>query len=87
MRTMASAVYMADILMFMMEKSVPSEHLHAACWHNFANSAQGLFSVHVADEYERALGKMRSCQGAIAEGEQGRREPVYWVFKLLSEKT
>lgn len=86
MRTMASAVYMADILMFMMEKSIPSEHIHAAFWHNFANGAQGLFAIHVTDEYKQVLGRPRGCQGAIEEGEQGRREPVYWTFKLLSEQ-
>jgi alpha-L-arabinofuranosidase len=83
---MASAVYMADILMFMMEKSIPSEHIHAAFWHNFANGAQGLFAIHVTDEYKQVLGRPRGCQGAIEEGEQGRREPVYWTFKLLSEQ-
>ncbi len=86
MRTMASAVYMADILMFMLEKSIPSEHMHAAFWHNFANGAQGFFSIHVADEYEQVLGRPKWCYGAIEEGEKGRREPVYWAFKLLSEQ-
>ncbi len=79
MRTMASGVFMADVLLFMMKKSVPSEHIHAAFWHAFSNDAQALFSVQTTRP-----------QGVAYEGEStdegyGYRMPVYWVFKLLSQ--
>lgn len=86
MRTMASAVFMADILLFMMEKSVPSEHLHAAFWHNFANGAQELFAIQATDEYRRALGEGRTWKGQITDEGYGVRMPVYWVFTLLSQQ-
>jgi alpha-L-arabinofuranosidase len=86
MRTMASAVFMADILMFMTEKSIPAEHIHAAFWHNFANGAQELFSIQATEEYRRALGGARAPWGDLTEDGYGIRLPVYWVFSLLSEQ-
>ncbi|MBT7165227.1 MAG: hypothetical protein HN904_20780 [Victivallales bacterium] len=80
MRTMASGVYMADILMFMMERSVPSEGIHAAFWHAFSNDAQALFSVQTT----RKQGI--SYKGKSTDEGYGYRMPVYWVFKLLSEQ-
>ncbi|HJN16175.1 MAG TPA: alpha-L-arabinofuranosidase C-terminal domain-containing protein, partial [Armatimonadota bacterium] len=80
MRTMASGVFMADILMFMMEKSVPSEHIHAAFWHAFCNDAQALFSIQTT----RAQGI--SYKGESTDEGYGYRMPIYWVFKLLSEQ-
>ena len=80
MRTMASAVFMADVLMFMMEKSVPSESIHAAFWHAFSNDAQALFSVQTTRE------QGISYKGKSTDEGYGYRMPVYWVFKLLSEQ-
>jgi hypothetical protein len=86
MRTMASAVYMADILLFLMEKSVPAEHIHAAFWHNFANGAQELFSIQTTEEYNRVLGEGRTWKGRITDEGYGVRMPIYWVFSLLSKE-
>ena len=80
MRTMASGVFMADILMFMMEKSVPPEHIHAAFWHAFCNDAQALFSIQTT--HEQGL----SYKGRSTDEGYGFRMPIYWVFKLLSEQ-
>ena len=80
MRTMASGVFLADILMFMMEKSVPSESIHAAFWHAFSNDAQALLSI----ETTREQGV--SYKGTSTDEGYGYRMPVYWVFKLLSEQ-
>ncbi len=80
MRTMASGVFMADILLFMMEKSVPSESIHGAFWHAFSNDAQALFSVQTT----RVQGI--SYKGRSTDEGYGYRMPVYWVFKLLSEQ-
>lgn len=80
MRTMASAIYMADILMFLMEKSIPSEHIHSAYWHTFCNDAQALFSIQTTSPYGL------SYQGKSTDEGYGFRMPLYWVFKLLSEQ-
>ena len=80
MRTMASGIFMADVLMFMMQKSVPSENIHAAFWHAFSNDAQALFSV----ETTRQQGI--SYEGKSTDEGYGYRMPIYWVFKLLSEQ-
>jgi alpha-L-arabinofuranosidase len=86
-RTMASGVYMADILMFMMENSTPDKQIHAAFWHNFSNVSQELFSIQVTEEYIRKLGALKPYPGKGVNTDEGygRRHPVYWVFKLLSE--
>ncbi len=80
MRTMASGIFMADILMFMMEKSIPSESIHAAFWHSFANDAQALFSIQTTRE------QGISYKGKSTDEGYGYRMPIYWVFKLLSEQ-
>jgi alpha-L-arabinofuranosidase len=80
MRTMASAVFMADQLLFMMEKSVPAEDIYAAFWHTFSNDAQALFSVQTTREQGLAY------KGKSTDEGYGYRMPVYWVFKLLSEQ-
>ena len=80
MRTMASGVFLADILMFMMEKSVSSEGIHAAFWHAFSNDAQALFSI----ETTREQGV--SYKGRSTDEGYGYRMPIYWVFKLLSQE-
>lgn len=80
MRTMSSAVFLADILMFLMEKSVPSEGIHAAFWHTFCNDAQALFSIHTTRE------QGISYKGKCTDEGYGFRMPVYWAFKLLSEQ-
>ena len=80
MRTMASAVYMADILLFMMKKSTRPEGIHAAFWHAFSNDAQALFSVQTTRE------QGISYKGKSTDEGYGYRMPVYWVFKLLSEQ-
>ena len=80
MRTMASGVFMADLLMFMMEKSVPSESIHAAFWHTFSNDAQALFSIQTTREQGLAY------KGKSTDEGYGYRMPIYWVFKLLSEQ-
>ena len=84
MRTMASAVYMADVLLFLLEKSVPAEHIHAGIWHNFANGAQEMFSIQTTEEYQRVLGEGRTWKGKITDEGYGVRMPIYWVFSLLS---
>jgi len=86
-RTMASGVYLADILMFMMENSTPDKQIHAAFWHNFSNVSQELFSIQVTEEYVRKLGAQKPYPGKGTNTDEGysRRHPVYWVFKLLSE--
>jgi hypothetical protein len=84
MRTMASAVFMADILLFLMEKSGPSDHIHAAFWHNFANGAQEMVSIQATEEYGRVLGEGRTWKGKITDEGYGVRMPIYWVFSLLS---
>jgi alpha-L-arabinofuranosidase len=86
MRTMASAVFMADILLFLTERSVPDEHIHGACWHNFANGAQELFSIQTTEEYQRVLGEGRTWKGRITDEGYGVRMPTYWVFSLLSKQ-
>jgi hypothetical protein len=70
-RTMASAVYMADILLFMMEHSVPSGHIHAAFWHNLGNCVQELFSVQVLPDYRRKLAGHIPWKGSPDD-------PGYW---------
>lgn len=64
MRTMASAVYMADILLFLMEESGSAGHIHAGIWHNFGNGAQEMISVQVQPEYRRALASHIPWQGS-----------------------
>jgi len=66
-RTMASAVYMADILIFMMEESASAGRIHAAFWHNLGNGAQELFSVQVLPEYRRALAGHLPWKGSPAD--------------------
>lgn len=80
MRTMCTAVYMADILMFLMEKSIPSEHIRAAFWHTFGNDAQAMFTIQTSEP--RGL----SYKGKCTDDGYGFRMPIYWVFKLLSEQ-
>ena len=80
MRTMASAVFMADQLLYLMEKSVPSEDIEAAFWHTFSNDAQALFSVQTTREQGLAYKGLSTDEG------YGYRMPIYWVFKLLSEQ-
>ncbi len=80
MRTMASGIFMADILMFMMNKSIPSQSIHAAFWHAFSNDAQALFSIQTTRQ------QGISYKGKSTDEGYGYRMPVYWVFKLLSEQ-
>jgi alpha-L-arabinofuranosidase len=80
MRTMASGVFMGDILMYMMAESVPVESIHAAFWHTFSNDAQALFSVQTTRE------QGISYKGKSTDAGYGYRMPIYWVFKLLSEQ-
>ena len=80
MRTMASGIFMADILMFMMKKSVSSGGIHAASWHAFSNDAQALFSVQTTRQQGVAY------KGKSTDEGYGYRMPVYCVFKLLSEQ-
>jgi len=71
MRTMASAVFMADILLFLTEKSVPPERVRAAFWHAFSNDAQALFSVQTTQEQRIAY------KGRSTDAGYGFRVPVY----------
>ncbi|MDA1053183.1 MAG: hypothetical protein O3C40_22250 [Planctomycetota bacterium] len=80
MRTMASAVFMSDQLLYMMQKSVPSENIHAAFWHTFSNDAQALFSIQTSREQGLAY------KGKSTDEGYGYRMPIYWTFKLLSEQ-
>lgn len=80
MRTMASALFMGDGLIFLMQKSVPDERIHAAFWHAFCNDAQALFSIQTTRE------QGISYKGQSTDEGYGFRMPVYWVFKLLSEQ-
>jgi len=80
MRTMATGVFMADQLMYMTKKSVPSENIHAAFWHSFSNDAQAMFSIQTTREQGLAY------KGRSTDEGYGYRMPVYWVFKLLSEQ-
>ena len=80
MRTMSSAVYMADVLMYMMGQSVPAKDIHAAFWHIFSNDAQALFSIQTTRE------QGISYKGKSTDEGYGYRMPIYWVFKLLSEQ-
>ncbi len=80
MRTMATGVFMADQLMYMTNKSVPSENIHAAFWHSFSNDAQAMFSVQTNREQGLAY------KGKSTDDGYGYRMPIYWVFKLLSEQ-
>ncbi len=80
MRTMASGVFMSDQLLYMMQKSVPSENIHAAFWHTFSNDAQALFSIQTARE------QGLSYKGKSTDEGYGYRMPIYWTFKLLSEQ-
>ena len=80
MRTMATGIFMADHLLYMMEKSVPSENIHAAFWHSFSNDAQAMFSIQTTREQGLAY------KGKSTDEGYGYRMPIYWVFKLLSEQ-
>lgn len=80
MRTMATGVFMADQLIYMTKKSVPSENIHAAFWHSFCNDAQALFSIQTTQPQGLAY------KGKSTDEGYGYRMPIYWVFKLLSEQ-
>ena len=80
MRTMATGVFMADQLLYMTKKSVPSENIHAAFWHSFSNDAQAMFSIQTTREQGLAY------KGKSTDEGYGYRMPIYWVFKLLSEQ-
>ena len=80
MRTMASGVFMADQLLYMTKKSVPTENIHAAFWHSFSNDAQAMFSIQTTRKQGLAY------KGKSTDEGYGYRMPIYWVFKLLSEK-
>ena len=80
MRTMATGVFMADQLIYMTKKSVPSENIYAAFWHSFCNDAQALFSIQTTQEQGLAY------KGKSTDEGYGYRMPIYWVFKLLSEQ-
>lgn len=80
MRTMATGVFMADQLIYMTEKSIPSENIHAAFWHSFSNDVQALFSIQTTQEQGLAY------KGKSTDEGYGYRMPIYWVFKLLSEQ-
>ena len=80
MRTMATGVFMADQLLYMTKKSVPSENIHAAFWHSFSNDAQAMFSIQTSHEQGLAY------KGKSTDEGYGYRMPIYWVFKLLSEQ-
>ena len=80
MRTMSSAVYMADILMYMTGKSTPDGNIAAAFWHIFSNDAQALFSVQTTRD------QGITYKGNSTDEGYGFRMPLYWVFKLLSEQ-
>ena len=80
MRTMATGVFMADQLLYMMHESVPGKNIHAAFWHSFCNDAQALFSIQTTREQGLAY------KGKSTDEGYGYRMPIYWVFKLLSEQ-
>ena len=80
MRTMATGVYMADQLIYMTRKSVPTENIHAAFWHSFCNDAQAMFSIQTTREQGLAY------KGKSTDEGYGYPMPIYWVFKLLSEQ-
>ena len=80
MRTMATGVFIADQLIYMTKKSVPSENIHAAFWHSFCNDAQALFSIQTTQEQGMAY------KGKSTDEGYGYRMPIYWVFKLLSQQ-
>jgi len=79
MRTMATRVFMADQLIYMTKKSVPSENIHAAFWHRYSNDTQALFSIQTTQEQGLAY------KGKSTDEGYGYPMPIYWVFKLLSE--
>lgn len=80
MRTMATGIYMADQLIYMTTKSVPSENIHAAFWHSFCNDAQAMFSIETTGEQGLAY------KGKSTDPGYGFPMPIYWVFKLLSQQ-
>ena len=80
MRTMATAVFMADQLIYMAKKSVPPQNIHAAFWHSFCNDAQAMFSIQTTREQGLAY------KGKSTDEGYGYPMPIYWVFKLLSEQ-
>ncbi len=80
MRTMATGIFMADQLLYMTQKSIPSENIHAAFWHSFSNDVQAMFSIQTTREQGLAY------KGKSTDEGYGYRMPVYWVFKLLSEQ-
>jgi len=80
MRTMATGIYMADQLIYMTKRSVPSENIHAAFWHSFCNDAQAMFSIQTTREQGLAY------KGKSTDEGYGYRMPIYWVLKLLSEQ-
>lgn len=80
MRTMATGVFMADQLIYMARNSVPSQNIHAAFWHSFCNDTQALFSIQTTREQGLAY------KGKSTDEGYGYPMPIYWVFKLLSER-
>ena len=80
MRKMATGVFMADQLIYMTRKSVPTENIHAAFWHSFCNDAQAMFSIQTTREQGLAY------KGKSTDEGYGYPMPIYWVFKLLSEQ-
>ena len=80
MRTMATGIYMADQLIYMTKRSVPPENIHAAFWHSFSNDAQAMFSIQTTRE------QGLSYKGKSTDEGYGLRMPIYWMFKLLSER-
>ena len=80
MRTMATGIFMADQLIYMTKRSVPSENIHAAFWHSFCNDAQAMFSIQTTREQGLAY------KGKSTDEGYGYPMPIYWVFKLLSEQ-
>ena len=80
MRTMATGIYMADQLIYMTKRSVPPENIHAAFWHSFSNDAQAMFSIQTTRE------QGLSYKGKSTDEGYGLRMPIYWMFKVLSER-
>ena len=72
---MASGIYLGDILLFLMRESVPSGFIGGACWHTACGGSQSLFWL-----------KTNPINAYNSNDASGLRPPVYWIFKLLSER-
>lgn len=72
---MASGIYLGDILIFLMRESTPSGFIGGACWHTACGGSQSLFHL-----------KSNPSTVYNSNDASGIRPPVYWIFKLLSER-